>query len=148
MYIQNCSTNFFQVVPTLCLGTLYICKLEDMKVLLDQFTRLIDSLQSPGLRIYFAVNVIPKERNISITSGHKRVGRWCMATNNVHKSLQYQALALRPLVPLFALPALLAFCAFLQLRCFPYLRCFACLRCFTCLSFSDFFRGKVYPYSS
>ena len=103
MYIQNCSTNFFQVVPTLCLGTLYICKLEDMKVSLDQFTRLIDSLQSPGLRICFAVNVIPKERNISITSGHKKVGRWCMATYNVHKSLQYQALALRPLVPLFAL---------------------------------------------
>ena len=81
-------------------------------MLLDQFTRLIDSLQSPGLRIYSAVNVIPKERNISITSGHKRVGRWRMATYNVHKSLQYQALALRPLVPLFALPALLAFLCF------------------------------------
>ena len=107
LYKQNCSTYFFHVVPTLCLGTLYICKLEDMKVLLDQFTRLIDSLQSPGLRIYSAVNVIPKERNISITSGYKRVGRWCMATYNVHKSLQYQALALRPLVPLFALLALL-----------------------------------------
>ena len=49
--------------------------LEDIKVLLDQFTRLIDNLQSPGLRTYAAVHAIPKLRNISITLGHKRAGR-------------------------------------------------------------------------
>ena len=135
MYIQNCSTNFFQVVPTLCLGTLYICKLEDMKVLLDQFTRLIDSLQSPGLRIYSAVNVIPKERNISITSVYKRVGRWCMATYNVHKSLQYQALALRPLVPLFALLALLAFLCFSSVALLSLLEVLCLLEVFHMLEF-------------
>ena len=83
-----------------------------MKVLLAQFTRLIDSLQSPGLRIDASVHAIPKERNISITLGYKRVCRWCMATHNIPQNLQYQALcALYPLVPLFACFLFLLLCS-------------------------------------
>ena len=65
------------------------------KVLLHLITRLSNSLQNPGLRIYTAVHENPKERNLSLTLRDKRVDLWYMATYNA----------------LFALFPLLAFCA-------------------------------------
>ena len=61
-----------------------MCEFWHWKIWKSQFTRLIDSLLSPGLRIYAAVHAIPKERNISNILRHKTVGRGCMATYNVN----------------------------------------------------------------
>ena len=127
-----------------------------MKVLLQLTTKLNNSLQNPGLKIYTAVHENAKERNLSLILRDKRVGTWCMVTYHVPLSFTMSyanhVLALGALVPFFDLLPILDFRACLNLLsvvevlCFNFFRCFASLRCFTRLNFSASIREEIYPY--